>query len=275
MRSVSRGDTKKVCLLFNSLLPPVKSEKGERERRERERREREKCLSLLKNTLFLSLFLFSSFSFFLRYVLAVDSFFFSSLLHFYSWVKSSVGLLSLFPLLVFGGRSDKHIRSSLSLSSKKRAFWKTPTKPDDLPERCVKREILVFERSTPEDSFARERSGRKKKRWIGFLLSLRHEPQPHRGEQSRQRDENAYIREQICARVCVVPCVRPRGACLQNSFFRRFTIYVCVYILRKERSLFDTRVRIYIYTCCVRTRESKRAENVTRCVGKKASKSFH
>ena len=92
---------------------------------------------------------------------------------------------------------------------------------------------------------------------MDWISSHRAEPQPQRGEQSRQRDENAYIREQICARVCVVPCVRPRGACLQNSFFRRFTIYVCVYILRKERSLFDTRVRIYLHVLCSNTREQK------------------
>ena len=136
MKSVSRGDTKKVCLLFNSLLPPVKSEKGERERRERGRREREKCLSLLKNnSLFLSLFLFSSFSFFLRYVLAVDSFFFSSLLHFYSWVKSSVGLLSLFPSFSGGDRTNTSVRLSLSLLRRER-FGKRPLNPTISPNNA-------------------------------------------------------------------------------------------------------------------------------------------
>ena len=247
MRSVSRGDTKKVCLLFNSLLPPVKSEKGERERRERGRREREKCLSLLKNTLFLSLFLFSSFSFFLRYVLAVDSFFFSSLLHFYSWVKSSVGLLSLFPLLVFGGRSDKHIRSSLSLSSKKRAFWKTPTKPDDLPEQRVKREIIVFERSTPEDSFARERSGRKKKDGLDFSSHCGTN-RSHTEENSRVKETKTHTSENKSVRVRVWYLASAPAGHASKIHSSVALLYTCVCIFYVKRDLSSIHAFVYIST---------------------------
>ena len=199
------------------------------QRKEREKGGKMSLFSLKKHSLSLSLFLFSSFSFFLRYVLAVDSFFFSSLLHFYSWVKSSVGLLSLFPLLVFGGRSDKHIRSSLSLSSKKRAFWKTPTKPDDLPEQRVKREILVFERSTPEDSFARERSGRKKKMdWISPLIAARTAATQRRTVASKRR-KRIHPRTNLCACVCGTLRPPPRGMPPKFILPSLYYIRVCVY----------------------------------------------
>ena len=55
----------------------------------------------------------------------------------------------------------------------------------------------------------------------------------------------------------MLPSVRPRGACLQNSFFLRcFTIYicVCVYILCKDLSLINNAFVYISARCCVRTR---------------------
>jgi len=75
--------------------------------------------SLKKHSLSLQkLFLFLSS---ICYVLAVDSFFFSSLfVHFFSyWVRSSVGLLSLF--FPFKGRSETTSSVCLSLSLLRRA----------------------------------------------------------------------------------------------------------------------------------------------------------
>ena len=120
MRSVSRGDTKNVCLLFNSLLPPGKTEKGERERR--------KNVSLFsKKTLSFSLSLSSkalSLSFFDILCFGCRFVFFSSLfVHFFSyWVRDQEcwSSLSLFSL-VFVGEIGKHIRLSLSLSLLRRA----------------------------------------------------------------------------------------------------------------------------------------------------------
>ena len=118
MRSVSRGDTKNVCLLFNSLLPPGKSKRKEREKGGK------MSLFSLKKTLSFSLSLSLQLFLFLSsicYVLAVDSFFFSSLfVHFFSyWVRSSVGLLSLF--FPFKGRSETTSSVCLSLSLLRRA----------------------------------------------------------------------------------------------------------------------------------------------------------
>ena len=138
MRSVSRGDTKNVCLLFNSLLPPVKSEK-EREKGEREK-EREGKMSLfsLKKQLSFSLSFFSalSLSFFdILFWLSIR-FFFPLFCTSFRWVRiKRWSSLSLFPSFSGGDRTNTSVRLSLSLS-KKRAFWKTPTKPDDLPEQA-------------------------------------------------------------------------------------------------------------------------------------------
>ena len=198
------------------------------QRKEREKGGKMSLFSLKKHSLSLSLFLFSSFSFFLRYVLAVDSFFFSSLLHFYSWVKSSVGLLSLFPSFSGGDRTNTSVR--LSLSSKKRAFWKTPTKPDDLPEQRVKREIIVFERSTPEDSFARERSGRKKKDGLDFSSHCGTN-RSHTEENSRVKETKTHIhpRTNLCACVCGTLRPPPRGMPPKFILPSLYYIRVCVY----------------------------------------------
>ena len=114
MRSVSRGDTKNVCLLFNSLLPPGKSK-----RKEREKGGKMSLFSLKKTLSFsskaLSLSFFDMLCFGCRFV------FFSSLfVHFFSyWVRSSVGLLSLF--FPFKGRSETTSSVCLSLSLLRRA----------------------------------------------------------------------------------------------------------------------------------------------------------
>lgn len=188
------------------------------------------------------LFLFlSSICFGCRFV------FFSSLLHFYSWVKSSVGLLSLFPLLVFGGRSDKHIRSSLSLSSKKRAFWKTPTKPDDLPERCVKREIIVFERSTPEDSFARERSGRKKKDGLDFSSHCGTN-RSHTEENSRVKETKTHTSENKSVRVCVWYLASAPAGHASKIHSSVALLYTCVCIFYVKRDLSSIHAFVYIST---------------------------
>ena len=138
MRSVSRGDTKNVCLLFNSLLPP------KRERKEREKGGKMSLFSLKKHSLSLSLSLSLPLFLFLSsiyYVLAVDSFFFSSLfVHFFSyWVRSSsVGLLSLF--FPFLGRSETTSSVCLSLSLLRSArVLENPISLSDAP-RHTKRE---------------------------------------------------------------------------------------------------------------------------------------
>lgn len=117
MRSVSRGDTKNVCLLFNSLLPPGKSEKGERERRKNVSLFSKKTLSF-SLSLSLQLFLFlSSICFGCRFVF----FFLSFTLLFQRWVRDQEcwSSLSLFSL---PGEIGNHIiRVSLSLSLLRRA----------------------------------------------------------------------------------------------------------------------------------------------------------
>ena len=115
---MSRGDTKNVCLLFNSLLPP-KSEKGERERRKNVSLFSKKTLSF-SLSLSLQLFLFlSSICFGCRFV------FFPLFCTSFRWVKSKCVVFSLFfPCFCWGDRKT-HPFVSLSLSLKKRAFWKT------------------------------------------------------------------------------------------------------------------------------------------------------
>ena len=88
------------------------------QRKEREKGGKMSLFSLKKHSLSLSLSLQKLFLFLssICYVLAVDSFFFSSLfVHFFSyWVRSSVGLLSLF--FPFKGRSETTSSVCLSLS---------------------------------------------------------------------------------------------------------------------------------------------------------------
>ena len=128
MRSVSRGDTKNVCLLFNSLLPP-KSKKGERERRKNVSLFSKKTLSfsLSLSSKALSLSFFDILCFGCRFVFFFLSF--RALLFVVGEIKrwSSLSLFSL------QGEIGNHIQSlSLSLSLTKRARFGKP----DLPLEC-------------------------------------------------------------------------------------------------------------------------------------------
>ena len=129
-------------------------------------------LSLQKLFLFLSL---------IYYVLAVDSFFFSSLfVHFFSyWVRSSVGLLSLF--FPFLGRSEttSSVCLSLSLSLTKRAFWKTRSPSRMLRGTQKERGMIISEKEEIDSSDTLARESRKKKDGLDFF-SLRHENRSHK-----------------------------------------------------------------------------------------------
>ena len=213
MRSVSRGDTKNVCLLFNSLLPPGKTEKGERERRKNVSLFSKKTLSfsLSLSSKALSLSFFDILCFGCRFVFFFLSF--RALLFVLGEIKS-VGLLSLF--FPFKGRSETTSKVCLSLSLTKRAFWKTRS-PSRMLRRTQKERGMII--SEKEDKLARE--SRKKKDGLDFSS--------HRAEQQPQR----VVASKTKTHICVLPSVRPRGACLQNSFFLRcFNIYVCVYSVR-------------------------------------------
>ena len=181
--------------------------------------------------------------------------FFSSLLHFFSLGEIKVcGLLSLFPLFLLGRSENTSVCLSLSLLRRER-FGK-PDLPIEYSAAHAERAIIIFEKEEIDSSDKLARESRKKKMdWISSHCGTR-TPQP---QSRRVKDENAYIREQICA--CVLPSVRPRGACLQNSFFLRcFTIYicVCVYILCKDLSLINNAFVIYICAVlCSNTHEDK------------------
>lgn len=187
------------------------------------------------------LFLFlSSICFGCRFVF----FFFSFALLFVGEIKR---WSSLSFSLVFGGRSDKHIRSSLSLSSKKRAFWKTPTKPDDLPEQRVKREIIVFERSTPEDSFARERSGRKKKDGLDFSSHCGTN-RSHTEENSRVKETKTHTSENKSVRVCVWYLASAPAGHASKIHSSVALLYTCVCIFYVKRDLSSIHAFVYIST---------------------------
>jgi len=133
----------------------------------------------------------------------------------------SVGLLSLF--FPFQGRSEttsSKVCLSLSLSYEARAFWKTRS-PSRMLRRTQKERGMII--SEKEDKLARE--SRKKKDGLDFSS--------HRAEQQPQRVVASKTKTHISENKSVLPSVRPRGACLQNSFFLRcFNIYVCVYSVR-------------------------------------------
>ena len=174
------------------------------------------------------LFLFlSSICFGCRFV------FFSSLLHFFSLGEIKVcGLLSLFPLFLLGRSENTSVCLSLSLSLLRRERFGKPDLPIEYSAAHAERAIIIFEKEEIDSSDKLARESRKKKMdWISSHCGTR-TPQP---QSRRVKDENAYIREQICA--CVLPSVRPRGACLQNSFFCCFNICVCVCIFCVKISL--------------------------------------
>ena len=138
--------------------------------------------------------------------------------------------LSFFPCFCWGDRKT-HPFVSLSLSLTKRAFWKTRSPSRML--RGTRREIgmIISEKkeeiSTPPRINSRAKE-EEKKRWIGFLLIAAREPQPQRVVASKTKTH-------ISENKSMLPSVRPRGACLQNSFFSRcfnIYIYVCVYSIR-------------------------------------------
>jgi hypothetical protein len=153
--------------------------------------------SLKKRSLSLSLSLFlfkSSFSFFLRYIMFWLSirFFFSSLfVHFFSyWVRSSVGLLSLF--FPFKGRSEttSSVCLSLSLSYEERVL-ENPISLSNTP-RHTKRERddhLCEERRDIDasDTNSRAKAGKKKMDWISSHCGTR----TAATKSSRVKDENA------------------------------------------------------------------------------------
>ena len=186
---MSRGDkTKNVRLLFNSLLS-LRSQRKERENKE------EKCLSFLKkNIVSFSLSFSSAVFLFLWYVLqAVDSFFFSSLLHFFlflGWTQS-VGLLSLFPL--FSGRSEttSSVCLSLSLSLLRRERFGKPDLPFEYSAAHKKREGSSLRKKS---RLARE-SRKKKMDWMSPLIAARTAATQRR--RSRQRRKRTHPREQI------------------------------------------------------------------------------
>ena len=153
MRSVSRGDTKNVCLLFNSLLPPGKSK-----RKEREKGGKMSLFSLKKTLSFslslsfsskaLSLSFFDMLCFGCRFVFFFLSF--RALLFVLGEIKrwSSLSLFSL------QGEIGNHIQSlSLSLSLTKRAFWKTRSPSRILRGTQKERGMIISEKkeeiSTP------------------------------------------------------------------------------------------------------------------------------
>ena len=195
MRSVSRGDTKNVCLLFNSLLPPGKSK-----RKEREKGGKMSLFSLKKTLSFsskaLSLSFFDMLCFGCRFV------FFSSLfVHFFSyWVRSRVLVFSLSFFPSRGDRKPHHPFVSLSLSYEERAFWKTRS-PSRMLRRTQKERGMII--SEKEDKLARE-SRKKKMDWISSHCGTR----TAATKSSRVKDENAY--EQICV-LCVTFRPPPRG----------------------------------------------------------------
>ena len=179
-------------------------------------------------------------------------FFFLSFVHFFSyWVRikrwSSLSLFSL------QGEIGNHIiRLSLSLSLTKSARFGKP----DLPLECSagtqkERGMIISEKEEIDSSDKLARESRKKKMdWISLLIAAR-EPQPQRVVvASKTKTHNPRTN------LGVLPSVRPRGACLQNSFFLRcfnIYIYVCIFY---QISLTNAFVHICALLCS-KTHEDK------------------
>lgn len=131
--------------------------------------------------------------------------------------------LSFFPS--WGDRKPHHPCVSLSLSYEERAFWKTRSPSRMLRGTQKERGMIISEKEEIDYINSRAKAG--KKRWIGFLLIAAREPQPQRVVVASK------TKTHISENKSMLPSVRPRGACLQNSFFSRcFNIYMCVYSIR-------------------------------------------
>ena len=244
MRSVSRGDTKNVCLLFNSLLPPGKTEKGERERRKNVSLFSKKTLSfsLSLSSKALSLSFFDMLCFGCRFVFFFLSF--RALLFVLGEIIKRWSSLSLFSL---PGEIGNHIQSlSLSLSLTKRAFWKTRSPSRMLRGTQKERGMIISEKEEIDasDINSRAKAGKKKMDWIS---SHRAEQQPQRVvvASKTKTHENKSVRV-----VCYLPSA-PAGHASKIHSSSVALIYICVYILL---DLFDKRVRNISARCCIRIR---------------------
>ena len=181
-------------------------------------------------SLSLSLFLFLS-SICVMFWLSIRFFFplFFALL-FQRWVRDQACWSSLSLFSLQGEIGNHIIRLSLSLSlSYEARVLENPISLSNAP-RHTKRERddhLRGERREIDASDINSRAKEEEKKKMDWISSHRAEPQPQRGVVASKT--KTHMREQICARCCVLPSVRPRGACLQNSFFLRcFNIYICV-----------------------------------------------
>ena len=99
----------------------------------------------------------------------------------------------VFSLSFFPSRGDRKPHPkfvSLSLSYEARAFWKTRSPSRMLRGTQKERGTIISEK---EDKLARE-SRKKKMDWISSHCGTR----TAATKSSRVKDENAYIREQIC-----------------------------------------------------------------------------
>ena len=215
------------------------------QRKEREKGGKMSLFSLKKTLSFsskaLSLSFFDMLCFGCRFV------FFSSLfVHFFShWVRSSVGLLSLF--FPFKGRSETTSKVCLSLSLTKRAFWKTRSPSRMLRGTQKERGTIISEK---EDKLARE-SRKKKMDWISSHCGTRTAATSRVVASKTKTHENKSVRV-----VCYLPSA-PAGHAskIHSSSVALIYIYICVYILL---DLFDKRVRIYICALlCSKTHEDE------------------
>lgn len=158
----------------------------------------------------------------------------------------------VFSLSFFPSRGDRKPHPkfvSLSLSYEERAFWKTRSPSRMLRGTRRERGTIISEKkeeiSTPPRINSRAKE-EEKKRWIGFLLIAAREPQPQRVVVASK------TKTHISENKSMLPSVRPRGACLQNSFFSRcfnIYIYVCIFYQISLTNAFVLSAR-----CCIRRR---------------------
>ena len=161
------------------------------------------------------------------------------------WDQALVFSLSFFPSR--GDRKPHHPFVSLSLSYEERAFWKTRSPSRMLRRTQKERGMIISEKEEIDSSDTLARESRKKKMdWISLLIAAR-EPQPQRVVVASKT--KTHTNKSAC---CVLPSVRPRGACLQNSFsLRCFNIYIymCIFYQISLTNAFVLSAR-----CCVRRR---------------------